>query len=163
MKFEASPSLHVEGNNFIARIGLYNQYFDVAKFANLKGSKPVKGAGFWESDEAFNERLKSWETHEKDVLFEGWVCKDMNHFQVIKHEEDDVVLNFELHDYSITVAGKKFTFPVLPETIDDLITDFRRIGVKLFWKENVIVNYGLNNVTSHKKVVEHYKIIRNMF
>jgi hypothetical protein len=162
MKFEASPSIYTNGNDPKAKT-LYQQYFGVSKLGNLKGSKPVKGAGFWESDEAFNERLKDWEDHEKNVLFEGWICKDMKHFQVLHHEKDEVILNFEFDKYSITVDGKKFEFPVLPERIDDLITDFRRIGVKLFWKESVVEQYGYKAITSDTKVMEHYKIIRNMF
>lgn len=161
LDFEASPYINTIANEK-ARKELYANYFDVPLIGNIKGAKPVKGYGFWESDEAFSDRLKEWEQNELNVLFDGWVCKDMKHFQVFTREYDDTVLTFEFSSYTVAVAGKQFLFPLLPDTIDDLITDLKRVGVKMFWKPEVLKKFTPEAVTSSKKVVEYYRIIRDM-
>lgn len=162
IKFEAAPYTYTKGDN-VVKNELYARYFDVGNLANLKGERPVKGYGFLESDSGYANRLSIWEDRDKDVLFEGWVCKDMSQWQIFTNLDDSSVsVQFNLDDYTITVNEKEYLFPVLPETIDDLINDFKRVGVKLYWKENVVQQFGLYNVTSDRKVVEYHKIMKDL-
>lgn len=161
MKFEAAPYIYTIGDETTKK-ELYAKFFEVECFANLRGEKPVKGYGFLESDNAFAERLELWQKAEDSVLFEDWTCKDMRHFHVLRNAKEniDVVFYFNSH-YIVTMAGKEYAHPSYPMTIDDLINDFKRLGVKLYWKESIVEKYGIENVTSFRKVIEYHKIIKD--
>lgn len=157
---EAAPYIYLEGDENVKN-QLYTNFFDVSHFGNIKGDKPIKGYGFWESDDAYAKRLKEWENYEKDVYFEGWTCKDMRLWQVFTNN-DGVTVVFEINSYNVTINNKEYHFPILPETIDDLINDFKRVGVKLYWKESIINKFGHKNLVSDKRVVEYHKIMNGV-
>lgn len=156
---EASPYIDTIGS-IKAKNELYNIGFDYKKIANPFGERPVKMDGFWESDEGFSKRLKEWEDAEQQVLFNGWVCKNLYHFQEIRTK--NVIITIETNIYEVNYGGRKFSFEVLPDTIDEFITDLKRIGIKLFWKKEIVDIYGSDNITSDKKIVDYYGIIKQL-
>jgi hypothetical protein len=157
---EASPYLETNGSDK-AKKELYNQPFHFNRIANKTGIQPEKLGGFWESDDAFVERLAGWKLEEINVLFDGWVCKDMFHYQEIVYKNKNIIITFEPTVYEVNYLGKKFLFPVLPDTIDDFINDLKRIGIKLFWKSKIADIYGITNVTSNKKIIDYYGLMKN--
>jgi len=161
VKIEASPFIDTKGS-IEAKNGLYNLSFDFSRIANKFGEIPVKMGGFWESDQAFDKRLSKWNAEEQIVLFEGWVCKDMHHYQEIYDKEKNIVITFEINEYEVNYSGRKFLFQVLPDTIDDFINDLKRIGIKLFWKQEIADIYGIDNITSNKKIIDYYALIKKL-
>jgi len=160
VEIEAAPYIYVDGNEQVKK-ELYSNYFDVSHLGNIKGERPIMGIGFWETTHGYASRLKEWEEHEKNVYFEGWTCKDMRLWQVFTNK-DGVGVVFEINSYYITIGDKEYHFPVLPETIDDLINDFKRVGVKLFWKESIVNKFGYENLNSDKRTVEYHKIMNGI-
>lgn len=159
---EASPFIDVKATSEAAK-ELYNSPFEIRKLANLLGyEKPKKLYGFWESDNAYLDRLNKWETAENDVLFEGLSCKDMFHYQEVTIISTSTIITFETNLYEINHLGKKFLFPVLPDTIDDFINDLKRIGIVLFWKQKIADFYGIDSVTSNKKIIDYYTLVKNL-
>jgi hypothetical protein len=158
---EASPFIDVKHSDESAKKELYNLPFEVSRIANKQGASiPKKMYGFWESDSAFADRLEKWNDEEKKVLFEGWSCKDMYHFQEIYDIKTNTIITFESNEYEVNYSGRKFLFPLLPDTIDDFINDLKRIGIKLFWKPEIADIYGIENVTSNKKIIDYYGILK---
>lgn len=158
---EASPYLDTKGSDK-AKNELYNLPFDFGRVANKTGERPEKMGGFWESNEGFLEREASWKLEELRVLFYGWSCKDMHHYQEIIHKGKNIIITFEPSVYEVNYAGKKFLFPALPETMDEFITDLKRIGIKLFWKPEIVDIYGIDNVSSNKKIIDYYALIKEL-
>jgi hypothetical protein len=160
---EASPYIDVKHTNEKAKMELYALPFEIVRIANKFGSeKPVKQLGFWESDEAYQDRLDKWDEQEKYRLFDGWSCKDMYHFQEIYSKTTNTIITFEHTEYEVNHQGRKYLLPLLPETIDDFITDLKRIGVTLFWKQEIADIYGINNITSNKKIIDYYEFVRSL-
>lgn len=160
---EASPFIDVNHNNEKAKTELYKLPFEVSRVANKFGSEmPVKMFGFWESDSTFKGRLDKWMDEEEYRLFDGWSCKDMFHFTEIYHKKTNTIITFEPNEYEVNYSGRKFLFPLHPETIDDFINDLKRIGITLFWKEKIADIYGIDNVTSNKKIIDYYQFIKNL-
>jgi hypothetical protein len=160
---EASPFIDVNHSDKWANKELYSIPFEFTRIANRYGSSvPQKMQGFWESDNGFQDRLERWQAEEKNVLFEGWSCKDMYHFQEIYYKPTNTIITFESAEYEVNYSGRKFLFPVLPDTIDDFINDLKRIGIKLFWKQEIADIYGIDKVTSNKKIIDYYGMIKNL-
>ena len=153
--FEAAPYIQTIGDE-VAKNNLYLQFFDVKHLGNLKGAMPIFGVDFHETNEAYANRLKIWKFADKEVLFDGWVVKDMKHWQFL-HYGENVTVIFEFNTYSITAFGKEYKFSVLPDTIDDFINDCKRIGLKLFWKPEIIDKFGIEKITSEKKTERRKK------
>jgi len=158
---EASPCIDVKHTSK-AKEELYHLPFEVSRIANPLGALPVKMGGFWESDQAFEKRMDKWLEAEKLVLFQGWSCKDMIQYQEIRNKTTNTVITFEPSEYEVNHLGKKFLFPVHPDTIDDFITDLKRIGVALFWKQEIADIYGVDNVTSNQKIIDYYDLINKL-
>lgn len=156
---EASPYIDTKGSDK-AKNELYTIPFDYKKIANPLGEKPVKRYGFLESDSAFADRLDEWEKAEANVLFDGWTCKDLFHFQEIRFK--NVIITLEINSYEVNYGGRKFTFQLLPDTIDDFINDLKRIGIILFWKPEIADIYGIENVTSNKKIIDYYGLLKEL-
>lgn len=161
VRIEASPFIDTKGS-IEAKNGLYNISFDFSRIANKYGEIPVKRGGFWESDQAYEKRLSKWNEEERTVLFEGWVCKDMHHYQEIYDKEKNIVITFEINEYEVNYSGRKFLFKVLPDTVDDFINDLKRIGIKLFWKPEIADIYGIENITSNKKIIDYYALLKEL-
>ncbi len=159
--FEAAPYMYTDGNENIKK-ELYLQSFDVFKFGNLKGERPIKHFGFFESDNAYLERLEKWENLEKNVLFTEWTCNDLNYIQIFTRKKDNTSITFNHTDYTIMTGGQEFKFPILPQTIDDLINDFKRVGIKLFWNDAVVEKFGYHEITASRKIIEYYEIIKEV-
>lgn len=157
IRVEASPYIDTKGSDK-ARVELYDSSFDFKKIANPFGERPVIRGGFWESDNAFANRLKEWENAQKEVLFENWTCKNMFHYQEIRTK--NVTITIEATVYEVNYSGRKFLFPVLPYTIDDFINDFKRIGIKLFWNPKIADIYGIDNISSDKKIIDYYGLLK---
>lgn len=157
-RVEASPYNRTVGDETVKN-ELYLKYFDVKHLGNIKGSMPLLGVDFNETESAYAKRLRVWKQADYDVLFSDWKIKDLKHFQVATNNDGDT-LHIEPSSYSITTAGKEFHFPVLPETIDDFINDCKRIGLKLFWKQEIIDKFGADRISSETKVIEYHKILR---
>jgi hypothetical protein len=162
MNNEVAPYILTKGSEN-AKNNIYLQTFDISLIANIRGEKPIYQFGFLESQESYMKRLNAWDEFEKKLIFDGWSCQDMGLFQILTREYDETKIEITpFSGYSVTTeTGKKIDFYLLPDTIDDFITDMRRIGIKLFWKDRVVNEYG-DEVTSDKKVVEYYRIIKNM-
>ncbi len=156
---EASPYIDTVGSSK-AKSELYNIPFEFNRIGNALGEKPIKHFGFWESDNAFADRLDKWKNAEKNVLFEGWICKDMLHFQELRIK--NISITIEPTTYEVNYSGRKFLFPQLPDTIDDFINDFKRIGIKLFWKQEIADIYGIEHVTSNKKIIDYYSLLKEL-
>lgn len=155
---EAAPFAHTTGDQSIKE-KLYLKHFDVKFLGNIKGSLPVMGVDFNETEVAYAKRLREWKLAENEVIFSGWKLKDMKHYQVATNA-DGISIHVDFNAYSITVGRREYKFPILPETIDDFINDCKRIGIKLFWKQEIIDNFGMERITSERKVIEFYKIVR---
>lgn len=161
MKIEAAP--FIETNLSIkAKEGLYTLPFDFSRIANKHGKKPENNRGFLESDEAFAKRLKEWTDENQKVLFDGWICKNMQFYQEIYNEEKKIFITFESNEYAVRYLKKEFLFPTLPETIDEFITDLKRVGIALFWKEELLNKHTIEALTSKKKVIDYYGIIKKI-
>ncbi len=162
MDNEAAPYILSIGDES-AKKKIYLQQFDVELLANLKGEKPIYKYGFLESQEAYLNRLKAWEDNEHNVIFDGWTCKDLGMFQVLVREHDSTKIEITPYSgYAVTTdTGKRIEFYCLPDTVDEFITDMKRLGIKLFWKDWVMNEYG-DKITSDKKVVEYYRIIKEI-
>ena len=159
---EASPYIDVNTNEK-AKKELYALPFEISRVANkISIERPVKMFGFWESDNAYQDRLNLWNEEEKYRLFEGWSCKDMYHFQEIYNKSTNTIITFEHTEYEVNHQGRKFLLPLLPETIDDFITDLKRIGIALFWKQEIADIYGINNITSNKKIIDYYEFVKKL-
>lgn len=160
---EASPYINVNHSNEKAKKELYSLPFEVSRIANkFESEKPIKLMGFWESDNAFQERLEKWENEEKLRLFDGWSCKDMYHFTEIYNKETNTIITFEPNEYEVNHAGRKFLFPLHPETIDDFINDLKRIGIILFWKQEITDIYEIDSITSNIKIIDYYHFIKTL-
>jgi hypothetical protein len=145
-----------------AKEELYSIPFSYERIANKLGEKPIKNFGFLESEEGYNQRLKKWLKEDDHVLFYGWICKDMLHYQEIRNIENTIVITFEFNEYVVKYGKKEYVFPVHPDTIDDFINDMKRIGVKLHWNEKIVDIYGIENISSHKKVVDYHQILKDL-
>jgi len=156
---EAAPFINTIGDQVIKN-ELYNKPFDVKHLGNKHGNMPVFGVDFHETTEGYAMRLKRWKLADREVLFDGWIVKDMQHWQVLQGIDNDVNINIEFNSYSIFLSGHEYKFPVLPDTIDDFINDCKRIGIKLFWKQEIIDKFDAVKIISKNKVVEYHKIIR---
>lgn len=160
---EASPYIDVVKPNEKAKNELFALPFETTRIANkIANERPVKLFGFWESDDAYLERLNKWDIEENYRLFDGWTCKDMYYFQEIYNKTTNTIITFEPTEYEINHQGRKFLIPLLPETIDDFITDLKRIGITLFWKQEIADIYGIDNITSNKKIIDYYKFVKNL-
>ena len=160
---EASPYIDVEKPNEKAKKELYALPFEISRIANKEGGeRPVKQFGFWESDNAYQDRLAKWENEEKYRLFDDWSCKDMYHFQEIYNKKTNTIITFEHTEYEVNHQGRKFLLPLLPETIDDFITDLKRIGITLFWKQEFADIYGIESITSNKKIIDYYGYMKSL-
>jgi hypothetical protein len=160
---EASPFIDVKHSDEKVKKELYNQPFQVSKIANKHGAVvPQKLFGFWESDSVFQTRLEKWEQEEKNVLFDGWACKDMYHYQEIYNKRNNTIITFETNEYEVNHSGRKFLFPLLPDTIDDFINDLKRIGITLFWKQEIADIYGVDKVTSNEKIIDYYSMVKEL-
>jgi len=158
---EAAPYIFTMGDEKV-KDELYLKYFDVKLIGNLKGSMPLFGVDYDESEDGYNKRLREWRFADREVLFEGWMVKDMKHSKVLYNHDKTISILFEFKDYTITIEGKEYFFPVLPETIDDFINDCKRIGLKLFWKREIIDKFGVEKITSDNKVVEYHKFLKKL-
>lgn len=148
--FEAAPFIKTYGGE-IAKDELYNSAFSVNKIANVLGDKPVKGYGFWESDNAYADRLEKWNEAENSVLFEDWSCKDMIHWYKLTNKHKNITIEIRENSYTVNCYGKTFEMPILPDTIDHFITDCKRMGIKLYWKDKVVAKYHLHNISPSTK------------
>jgi len=159
MKIEAAPYIETKCS-VKAKEELYLVPFDFNKIANKHGKKPINNLGFLESDEAFYKRLKLWKDEESSVFFEGWVCKDMQFFQEFYNEEKKIFITFEYNVYIVSYMRKELVYPTIPDTIDEFITDLKRIGIALHWKNELSDIYGIENITSKNKIVDYYGILK---
>jgi hypothetical protein len=157
---EASPYIDVSPSSILAKEKLYNALFEFGRVANKFGSRPEKQRGFWESDQGYQNRLNQWEREERQVLFEGWICKDMFHFQELQNKSTNTIITIEPNSYVVQHEGRKFEFPVLPDTINEFITDLKRISIRLFWKEEIAEIYGIDNICGNEKVVAYLNEIK---
>jgi hypothetical protein len=68
-----------------------------------------------------------------NVIFDGWLGKDISTWIRFKNEEN-VVLEFYAENYKINVKSKTYVLP-LPKTINDFINDMERLEVSLYWNQ----------------------------
>jgi hypothetical protein len=68
-----------------------------------------------------------------NVIFDGWLGKDISTWIRFKNEEN-VVLEFYPDNYKINVKSKTHILP-LPKTINDFINDMDRLEVSLYWNQ----------------------------
>lgn len=156
---EAAPFIHTIGDA-VVKNELYTKYFSVEHIGNIKGQMPICGVDFHETEASYAKRLRDWRFSDREVFFEGWIIKDMKHWQHAVSGDNETSILFEFKSYEIVNRGKIYRFPVLPETIDDFINDCKRIGLKLFWKQEIIDKFGVEKISSTKKVVDYDKILR---
>jgi hypothetical protein len=156
---EAAPYINTVGIHGVRR-DLYKSSFDASKIANVRGEKPIKRYGFFESDDAYQKRLEQWEKAETKVLFAGWECKDMLHWQKLINTKERITIEFHESNYLVDYLGKEYEFPILPDTIDDFINDCKRIGVVLFWNDSTVQKFGFENITSEEKVTAYQTILK---
>jgi len=159
---EASPFICVSVSNKEAKDKLYGIPFDTSLVANRFGDRPVKLYGFWESDQSYEKRLDAWQKEENKVLFTGWLCKDMFQFKELQNRGSKIIITVSETKYDVNYSGRKFEFPVLPDTVDDFITDLKRIGITLLWKPEIADIYGIDSVTSNTKIIDYYGWIKNL-
>lgn len=157
-KLEAAPFIHTVGD-VVVKNELYTKYFSVEHIGNLKGSMPICGVDFQETEGEYAKRLRDWRFADREVLFDGWVVKDMKHWHHLTSTDGQCTVLFDSKSYEIANGRKVYKFPVLPETIDDFINDCRRIGIKLFWKQEIIDKFGVEKISSTKKVVDYTKLL----
>lgn len=158
---EAAPYIFTTEDTIVKK-ELYNKYFDVKFIGNIKGLMPLFGVDFDETEDGYAKRLREWRFADREVIFSGWIVKDMKHSKILYSPDKSITIVFEFKDYVITVDGKDYSFPVLPETIDDFINDCKRIGLKLFWKQEIIDKFGIEKVTSENKVIEYHKFLKKL-
>jgi hypothetical protein len=140
---------------------LYNRFFDVKHIGNSDGSSmPVNGQDYHETNEGYINRLKKWKLKDREILFDGWIVKDLIHWQTLENPQSNASIDVEFNTYKIRLYDKEYKFPILPDTIDDFINDCKRIGLKLFWKQEIIDKFGIDKITSPHKVIEYHRIIR---
>lgn len=159
MKIEASPFINTK---LLIKVKeeLYTLPFEYERIGNKEGKKPINNLGFLESDEAFYVRLKKWEVEEQKLIFEGWSCKDMQFFQELYNEEKKIFITFEVNEYQVRYAGKEFIIQSIPDTIDEFITDLKRLGIALYWKEELVDIYGIENIASNNKTIDYYGMVK---
>lgn len=159
---EASPFIRVSVSNQEAKDKLFGISFDTSLVANRLGDRPIKLYGFWESDQSYEKRLDTWRVEENKVLFTGWLCKDMFQFKELQHRGSKIIITIYETKYEVNYSGRKFEFPVLPDTVDDFITDLKRIGITLLWKPEIADIYGIDSVTSNKKIIDYYRLVKEI-
>lgn len=155
---EASPFINTICDE-IAKNELYTKFFDPKHLGNMTGKMPLMGVDFHETEAAYAKRLRLWKQAENEVLFDGWNVKDMKHWQIAVSRDGNTTIQIDFNTYTITTSEKEYKFPTIPENIDDFINDCKRIGVKLFWKQEIIDKFGEKRISSTKKVVEIHKIL----
>lgn len=156
---EAAPFIHTVGDAEVKN-DLYLKYFAPEQLGNLKGTMPICGVDFQETEASYAKRLRDWRFADRAVIFDDWIVKDMKHWHHVTNAEGSITMLFEFKTYEIANGQHVYKFPVLPETIDDFINDCKRIGLKLFWKKEIIDKFGEEKITSTKKVIEYHKMFR---
>lgn len=156
---EVPPFIYSTGDNELKQ-ALYSKSFDVKHIGNIKGLLPIIGVDFNETEQSYGKRLKLWKLAENDVLFEGWKIKDMKHWHFITSADKKITFIFEFSNYTTVINDREYKFPSLPDTIDDFINDCRRIGIKLFWKQEIIDKFGVDKLSSQKKMIDYSQILR---
>lgn len=156
---EAAPFIHTVGDA-VVKDELYLKYFSIERIGNIKGTMPICGIDFQETEVSYAKRLRDWRFTDREVLFNGWIVKDMKHWHHVTNSEGSITMLFEFKTYEIANGHHVYKFPVHPETIDDFINDCKRIGLKLFWKPEIIDKFGVEKISSTKKVVDYHKLFR---
>ncbi len=157
---EVPPFIHTNGNEDVKN-ELYLKHFDIKYLGNITGSMPLMGIDYNETESAYTKRLRCWKQADMNVIFDGWSIKDLKQFQIATDKNGNTI-QFDFNSYSVTIESREYKFPLLPETIDDFINDCKRIGLKLFWKQEIINKFDADHISSEKKVVEYHKILKNL-
>lgn len=116
--------------------GLFNQKFIPEMLGNSLGRKPMQVRGFTESNETHDGRLSKWEEQEAFLLFEGWAGKTRKWIEM-KNDDGDKI---EFYAKTYKINGTELPYP---QTVDQFITDCKRLNVNLFWHRDLI-ELGLN-------------------
>ena len=117
--------------------GLFNQKFSPKMVGNSQGRKPIHVRGFTESNETYDERLEAWQQQEMYLLFEGWVGKSRTGWVEMKNDNGD---KLEFYTKTYKINGNELPYP---QTVDQFITDCKRMGIQLWWHRDLI-ELGLN-------------------
>ena len=160
-QIEVPPFIETSGD-VILKKEIFGVYFDVNRVGNIKGSMPLMGVDFNETEIAYAKRLRIWRQNDHEVLFSGRTVKDMNQFQIAKNGNGDTI-QFDFDSYTITTRGQEYVFPKHPTTVDEFITDCRRIGLKLFWKQEIIDKFGADQLSSKKSTSSYHNVLRQKF
>jgi len=158
-RIEAPPYLNTDGDINV-RNNIYLQFFKTEHLGNIKGDMPIMGVDFNETEAAYAKRLRAWRMAENEVIFDGWKIKDMKHWQLATSLSGEETIMFEFNAYTVTLGKKEYKFPTHPDTVDDFINDCKRIGLKLFWKQDIIDKFGAKSISSERRVIEFHKILR---
>ncbi len=86
----------------------------------------------------------------------------MYHFKELQNRGSKIVITIEETRYVVNYAGRKFEISILPDTLDDFINDLKRIGITLLWKPEIADIYGIESITSNKKIIDYYAILKNI-
>jgi len=114
----------------------YSQSFDVNMVANPIGEVcPVHAKDF---SSMRDKDYDKWADVEKNVIFKYWMKSEFgSDFTNVK----DNCIYFQSNCYVIRTDKNRPDTGVrlpLPQTLDDFISDCNRVGVELYWKEEVI-------------------------
>lgn len=121
----------------------YSQPFNLNMIANPMGEacpahqENISSEYNIEKDADYN----NWMDAEKNILFKYWTQSEFgNDFCNVK----DNCIYFQTDSYVIRTDKHKsesgIRFP-LPKTLDDFIRDCERVGVELYWKEEIGKKY----------------------
>lgn len=117
----------------------YSQPFSINVIANPIGEVcPVHAKDF---SSMRDKDYEKWADTEKNILFKYWMKSEFgNDFINVKgnciyFKTDSYVIRTDRDNPETAVI-----FP-LPSTLDDFINDCNRVGIELYWKENVVNKY----------------------
>lgn len=148
---ESIGNLNNNEEFFVKVAGLYQlfrQRFRVDLLINPEGRKPEPPEEPYLSDPDCDVHiqwqiyLKQWQEAEDKLLFEGFKKKlrSVPYGWSISFDENKSIRSYFDGKYIISTPDKEWT-TMLPETVNEFISDFRRAGIELIWKESVINNY----------------------
>lgn len=152
---------YIETENFIEYKNFLNQEFKPEYLGNVLGNKPIKLKGFLESNEQYNEKLDEWKERDEQVLFDGWVGKDMNKwFKFTNNKHRIELFNTYYVIYSEdSIINDKYELPY-PETLNDFISDCWRCKVQLQWRDNVLDRFSSYKICLPKvEIIDYHRMI----
>ncbi len=118
---------------------LYSKPFEMSMVANPIGEVcPARQENIASVTREEDKDYDKWRKAEDDILFKYWMISEFgNDF----YNLNDNCIYFLTDSYVIRTDKNKSETGVrlpLPQTIDDFIRDCNRVGIELYWKEEVV-------------------------